>query len=48
MRKKILVLGAGKSSSYLIKYLSEQAIENDWLITIADTDIKAAQKKNRT
>ncbi len=45
MRKKILVLGAGKSSSYLIKYLSEQAIENDWLITIADTDIKAAQKK---
>lgn len=45
MRKKILVLGAGKSSSYLIKYLSEQAIENDWLITIADSDIKAAQKK---
>lgn len=45
MRKKILVLGAGKSSAYLIKYLSEQAIENDWLITIADSDIKAAQKK---
>ncbi len=45
MRKKILVLGAGKSSSYLIKYLSEQAFENDWQITIADSDIKAAQKR---
>ncbi len=45
MRKNILVLGAGKSSSYLIKYLTEQAAECDWQITIADSDIKAAQKK---
>lgn len=45
MRKKILVLGAGKSSSYLIKYLTEQAAILDWQITIADSDIQAAQKK---
>ncbi len=45
MRKKILVLGAGKSSSYLIKYLTEQAIAHDWQITIADSDIRAAQKR---
>ncbi len=45
MRKKILVLGAGKSSSYLIKYLTDQAVELDWQITIADSDIRAAQKK---
>ncbi len=45
MRKKILVLGAGKSSSYLIKYLTEQAIAFEWQITIADSDIRAAQKK---
>jgi saccharopine dehydrogenase (NADP+, L-glutamate forming) len=45
MSKKILVLGAGKSSSYLIKYLTEQADEFDWQITIADSDIRAAQKR---
>ena len=45
MSKKILVLGAGKSSSYLIKYLTDQADLLDWQITIADSDVRAAQKK---
>jgi saccharopine dehydrogenase-like NADP-dependent oxidoreductase len=45
MSKRVLVLGAGKSSSYLLKYLSEQAVQQDWNITVADSDIKAAQKK---
>jgi len=45
MSKRILVLGAGKSSSYLIKFLSEKALSHDWQITIADNDIRAAQKK---
>ncbi len=45
MNKKVLVLGAGKSSSYLIKYLTEQASSHDWQITVADSDIRAVQKK---
>ncbi len=45
MSKKILVLGAGKSSSYLIKYLTDQTEQPDWQITIADNDVRAAQKK---
>ncbi len=34
--KNILIIGAGKSSSTLIKYLIEQANKEQWKITIAD------------
>ena len=34
--KKILVIGAGRSSSSLIKYLAEHSEENGWQITILD------------
>lgn len=43
--KKILVLGAGKSSSELVRYLSVQAAEQQWQVTIADADIAAAKQK---
>ncbi len=43
--KKILVIGAGLSSSYLIKYLIEQAAENQWAITIADSNLDLAMAK---
>ncbi|TAE89846.1 MAG: saccharopine dehydrogenase [Bacteroidetes bacterium] len=43
--KKILVIGAGLSSSYLIKYLIEQAAENQWTVTIADNNMELAQAK---
>jgi saccharopine dehydrogenase (NADP+, L-glutamate forming) len=36
--KKILVLGAGLSSSYLIKYLSKLAAEENWMVSVADAD----------
>jgi len=36
--KKILVLGAGKSSSELIRYLSLHAEKESWQITVADAD----------
>ena len=41
--KNILVLGAGKSAPYLVYYLLENAQENDWFVTVADRDLKAAQ-----
>jgi saccharopine dehydrogenase-like NADP-dependent oxidoreductase len=45
MGKNILLLGAGKSSSYLIKYLTEEAPREGWQITVADADISQARKK---
>jgi saccharopine dehydrogenase-like NADP-dependent oxidoreductase len=43
--KKILILGAGKSTPYLIKYLLEQSEINDWKIVLADSDIRQAQER---
>jgi saccharopine dehydrogenase-like NADP-dependent oxidoreductase len=43
--KKILVIGAGLSSSYLIKYLLDYAQQHNWNITVADADKTTAQKK---
>lgn len=43
--KKILVIGAGLSSSYLIHYLIEQADKNQWTVTIADSNIELARSK---
>jgi saccharopine dehydrogenase-like NADP-dependent oxidoreductase len=41
----ILVLGAGLSSSALIRYLLQQASQVDWRITVADVSKKAAEQK---
>lgn len=43
--KKILVLGAGKSSPYLISYLLEQAEKYNWFVTVADIDLELAQSR---
>lgn len=43
--KKILVIGAGKSSSELIRYLSIHADSEQWHIHIADADIENAKHK---
>ena len=42
---KILVIGAGLSTSSLVKYLLEQCQSRDWSLTLADRDIKAAEDK---
>ena len=42
--KHILVLGAGKSTSYLISYLLRNAIEHDWFITVGDRRLDLARK----
>ncbi|TVR78269.1 MAG: saccharopine dehydrogenase [Chitinophagaceae bacterium] len=43
--KNILVLGAGKSSGILIKYLLEHLSEMGYKTIVADLDLKAAQDK---
>lgn len=45
MSKKILVLGAGKSATYLITYLLHEATRQQWQIVIADSDLATAQAK---
>lgn len=43
--KKVLVIGAGRSTLSLIEYLSSHAEEENWQITIADNDLSLAQSK---
>ncbi len=43
--QKILVLGAGLSASYLIKYFLDQAAKENWFVTVADTNLELAQSK---
>jgi len=41
----ILVFGAGKSSSYLIKYLLDSSSKFFWQVTVVDADLNAALAK---
>jgi saccharopine dehydrogenase-like NADP-dependent oxidoreductase len=41
----ILVFGAGKSSSYLIRYLLEHASKYFWQVTVADANMNAALER---
>jgi len=43
--KKILVLGAGQSSPYLIRSLLSQAEEKNWFITVGDLDAGLARQR---
>lgn len=43
--KHILIIGAGLSSSYLIRYLLAQSEMHSWKITVADTDLELANRK---
>ncbi len=43
--KKILLFGAGKSTTCLIDYLIQQAAHHNWHIVIADGDLELAQHK---
>lgn len=42
--RKILVIGSGKSSSYLIKYLLDKSVEENLHIIVGDINIQNAQK----
>ena len=43
--KNVLLFGAGKSATVLIDYLLENAIDENWHITVADADLKLARSK---
>lgn len=43
--RNILILGAGRSSSSLIRYLLEHSSEEQWRVTVADVSAESAQKK---
>jgi len=43
--KRILVLGAGRSSSACISYLIDNALVNDWQITVGDFTKSAAKER---
>lgn len=43
--KNILILGAGFSSTVMIKYLLKKSTENNWNITVGDISLALAEKK---
>ena len=43
--KRILVIGAGKSTSVLIEYLLDQAQQHDWHVHVVDQDEEAARTR---
>ena len=45
--KNILLFGAGKSASVLIEYLIENAIENNWHLTVVDADKTLIEQKTK-
>src|SRR5688572_9998517 len=45
MARKILIIGAGRSSSSLIRYLLQKADSEDWTISVGDIDEKLALSK---
>ncbi len=42
--RKILVIGSGKSTSYLLKYLLDKSVSENLFITIADINTENAEK----
>ena len=45
--RSILLIGAGRSSSFLIRYFLDHAREQDWNLTVADVSIESAKEKTR-
>lgn len=43
--KKILIIGAGRSSGALINFLLSKAVEKNWWVTVADVSLEQAQEK---
>ncbi len=43
--KKVLLFGAGKSASVLIRYLLEHAAEENWQLVLVDASLEQAEKK---
>ena len=42
---RILIIGAGRSTPYLVKYLLEQAAQQDWEIVVCDLSLDLAESR---
>ena len=42
---RVLILGAGRSATSLIKYLLEASVSNDWKVIVADYALQLAEEK---
>lgn len=40
-----MIIGAGRSTAYLIKYLAQNSNENNWRVTVYDQDLSLAQAR---
>ena len=47
LMKRILVIGAGRSSTTLINYLIETCETHNWSLTVADSDVNLAEQKTQ-
>lgn len=45
--KNILIIGAGRSASSLIKYLLENSSKENWKVTVGDVSLELAEQKAR-
>jgi saccharopine dehydrogenase-like NADP-dependent oxidoreductase len=45
--KNILIIGAGRSSSALIRYIYKEAVKHHWQITVTDQQLSLAEEKTR-
>ncbi len=43
--KNILIIGAGRSSNALIRYVLNKSVEKNWFVTVADSNPAAAEAK---
>ena len=43
--KKILLFGAGKSATFLINYLLDNAVKENWELTVVDANAELANSK---
>ena len=43
--KNLLIIGAGRSATVLIKYILEQAARHNFYVTVADANLETAQRK---
>ena len=42
--RNVLIIGAGKSTAQLLKYLTQQAVKQDLYVVVADRELKNAQR----
>ena len=42
--RNILIIGAGKSTAYIVKYLTSKSLKENLFIKIGDIDLNSAKK----